>query len=184
MYPDKLHIRHCMLYHFHEGKNGLQATKAIREDALNERTCQKWFASSKTRNFDLNDQDRSERPLEVDDDVLEALLKEDPQQSSTELALELSVFYTTVLNRLKALGKVQKVGRWVPHQLSEVNISQRLSICTSLLLRHKKKSFLWKIVTGDEKWLYYDNPFNKKNNGSALERPRYPVQNPKFIAKR
>ena len=26
----------------------------------------------------------------------------------------------------------------------------------------KKKSFLWKIVTGDEKWIYYDNSVNKK----------------------
>jgi len=93
---------------------------------------------------------------------LEALLEDDPKQSSKELVLELSVSHTTVLNRLKALGKVQKIGRWVPHQLSEVNISQRLSICTSLLSRQKKKSFLWKIVTGDEKWLYYDNPVNKK----------------------
>lgn len=27
----------------------------------------------------------------------------------------------------------------------------------------KKKSFLWRIVTGDEKWIYYDNPKRKKS---------------------
>ena len=70
--------------------------------------------------------------------------------------------HTTVLNRLRALGKVQKVGKWVPHKLSEVNISERLSICVSLSSRQKKKSFLCKIVTGDEKWLYYDNPVRQK----------------------
>ena len=67
MYPDKLHFRHCMFYHFHKGTNALQATKAIRsvygEDSLNERTCQKWFASFKAGDFDLNDRDRSGRFL-------------------------------------------------------------------------------------------------------------------------
>ena len=26
----------------------------------------------------------------------------------------------------------------------------------------QKKDFLWKIVAGDEKWIYFDNPNNKK----------------------
>ena len=31
-----------------------------------------------------------------------------------------------------------------------------------LLVRHKKKSFLHRVVTGDEKWIHYDNPKRKK----------------------
>ena len=34
-----------------------------------------------------------------------------------------------------------------------------------LLERHKKKSFLHRIVTGDEKWIHYDNPKRKKSFG-------------------
>ena len=32
-----------------------------------------------------------------------------------------------------------------------------------LLKRHKKKSCLHRIVTGDEKWIHYDNPKHKKS---------------------
>ena len=45
-----------------------------------------------------------------------------------------------------------------------------MNTCISLLARYKKKDFLWKIVTGDEKWIRYENPVNKKqwlNPGQA-----------------
>jgi len=41
--------------------------------------------------------------------------------------------------------------------LSELIIRNRLTICTSFLSRQKKQ-FLYQIVTGDKKWIYYDNP--------------------------
>ena len=95
----------------------------------------------------------------------------------------MSVSHTSVLNRLKELGKIQKVGKWVPHKLSEVNIAQRLSICISLSSRQKKKSFLWKIVTGDEKWLYYDNSINKKQWLSPGQ-PTLPTPKPDIHGKK
>lgn len=166
---DKVHIRHCMLYEYNlqkNEKNATQAAKSIQSvygvNALDVRTCQRWFDRFKNGDFDLNDKERTGRPVEANDDRLEELLQEDPRKSSRDLALELSVTHTTVLSRLHALGKVQKVGKWVPHNLSEINISQRLNTCAFLSAKHKKKSFLWKIVTGDEKWIYYDNSVNKK----------------------
>ena len=43
-----------------------------------------------------------------------------------------------------------------------MNILTRLNTCAFLLSKQKRKSFLYKIVTGDEKWIYFDNSSNKK----------------------
>jgi len=67
-----------------------------------------------------------------------------------------------VSKRLHAMEKIQKEGKWVPHELIENAIANRLNISISLLAR-QKKSFLWRIVTGNEKWIYFDNPKRKRS---------------------
>ena len=74
-----------MLYQFHQGKKASQATRAIcsayGEDALDERTCRNWFARFRAGDFDLEDKERTNRPIEANDAHLEELLKEDPKGS-------------------------------------------------------------------------------------------------------
>jgi len=60
------------------------------------------------------------------------------------------------------MGKVQIETRWVPHKLIERQKCDRMNICISLLGHHRKKYFLWRIVTGDEKWVCYENPVRKR----------------------
>ncbi|KAH9511364.1 hypothetical protein DERF_009832 [Dermatophagoides farinae] len=43
------------------------------------------------------------------------------------------------------------MGSWTPHNLSEVNLGQRVMICTSLLLKHRVDPFFNRMITGDEK---------------------------------
>jgi len=50
--------------------------------------------------------------------------------------------------------RFKKKAKRFPHELSELTIQNRLTICTSLLSHHKKKQFLYQIVTGNEKWIY------------------------------
>lgn len=133
------------------------------EHALAERTCQKWFARFKSGAFGLEDEERPGQPKKFEDEELEALLDEDCCQTQAELAESLSVTEAAISKRLKAAGYIQKQGNWLPHELKPRDVERRLCMSEMLMERHKKKSFLHRIVTGDEKWIHYDNPKRKKS---------------------
>jgi len=86
---------------------------------------------------------------------LQALLDEDDSQTQKQLAEQLSVNQQTVSNRLREMGKIQKVSRWVPHELNERLMERRNNTCEILFERYRRKSFLHRIVTGNEKWIFF-----------------------------
>jgi histone-lysine N-methyltransferase SETMAR len=53
--------------------------------------------------------------------------------------------------------------KWVPHELTETNRTNRIEKCVSLLSRHKFSYFLDRIVTCDEKWIFYDNVVRQRS---------------------
>ena len=51
----------------------------------------------------------------------------------------------------------------MPHELNDRQMERRQNTCQILLARQKRKSFLYRIVTGDEKWIYSQNSKHKKS---------------------
>jgi len=60
---------------------------------------------------------------------------------------------------------IQKQGNWVPYELKPRNVERRFFTCEMLLARYKRKNFLHRTVTDDEKWIHYDNPKKRKSWG-------------------
>ena len=51
------------------------------------------------------------------------------------------------------------------NELKPRNVERRFFTYEMLLTRHKRKGFLHRIVTNDEKWIHYDNPKKRKSWG-------------------
>ena len=111
----------------------------------------------------MEDEERPGQPKKFEDEELEALLDEDCCQAQEELAESLRVTQAAISKRLKAAIYIQKQGIWVPNELKPRDVERRFCMSEMLLKHHKKKSFLHRIVTGDEKWIHYDNPKRKKS---------------------
>jgi len=88
---------------------------------------------------------------------LQALPDINSAQTEWQLAEQLDVTQQAIVVHLHTMRTVQKDGRWVPHKLSEDNKNRRSDTAFLLISKFRKKDFLHKIITGDEKWILYDN---------------------------
>ncbi|KAG5327625.1 MOS1T transposase, partial [Pseudoatta argentina] len=156
--PNKVYLRGILLHYFIQKKSAAEAHRILvqtyGDNALSDTTCRDWFRSFKNNDFELEDKERSGAPKKFQDKELEQLLDEDPSQTLSELGKILQVDESTVLKRLKGLGMIQKQGHWVPYELKPRDVERRFGTCELLLQRQKRKGFLHRIVTGDEKHIH------------------------------
>ncbi|XP_045540347.1 histone-lysine N-methyltransferase SETMAR-like [Papilio machaon] len=100
-------------------------------------------------------------------DAIFEKVEQDWHISSYDVAEELGIEHKTVLAHLKENGYTKKLDIWVPHELSERNLMNRVLICDSLLRRNETEPFLKKLITGDEKWITYDKNVRKRSWSKA-----------------
>lgn len=162
--PEKQHLRHCILFAFQLKKNVNRATEmicsALGENAVSYKMCSTWYQRFRAGDFSLLD--RGSKTKKFEDEELRQLLNENASQTKQELSMQFGVTYQCMHMRLQQLGMIQKEGRWIPQNLSPEIKERRFDTAMSLLTRFKKSDFLDEIVTGDEKWILYNNPKHKK----------------------
>ena len=165
--PEKVFLQGLLLHYFNMKKTAAESHRILvevyAEHALAEGTCQKWFARLRSSNFGLKDEEHPGQPKKFENVELEVLLDENCCQTQEELETSLGVTQAAISKRSKAAGCIQKQGNWVRHELKPRDVERRFCMSEMLLERQKKNLFLYRIVTGDEKWIYYDNPKSKKS---------------------
>jgi len=93
----------------------------------------------KAGDFNLEDQERPDRPSTIDEDQIKTLIENNSRYTTHKLAEMLNMSKSTILEHCEAwLHKLL----WVPHDLTEKNLMDRISICDSLYKRNEETSLL------------------------------------------
>ncbi|KAG5319603.1 MOS1T transposase, partial [Pseudoatta argentina] len=186
--PNKVYVRGILLHYFIQKKSAAEAHRILvqtyGDNALSDTTCRDWFRRFKNNDFQLEDKERSGAPKKFQGKELEQLLDEDPSQTLSEIGKILQVDESTVSNRLKGLGMIQKQGHWVPYELcrsprrnnEEWRESKSLSSSPIRISRSVKDSCRsMKSLAAARSWLHItrlsppDFPCEKKTEKLSLE---------------
>ena len=84
-------------------------------------------------------------PLEVNNDQLSAVTKADPVKTTVEVDRSMVIWH------LKQIGKVKKVDKWVPHELTANQKNHRFEMLSSLTVQRT----ISQIAMCDEKWILW-----------------------------
>ena len=90
----------------------------------------------------MKDEPRPGCSSDFDAEALKSLVEHNARQSIRELGYKLNMSQSTIRPHLEKIGKVIKLGVWVPHALSEKNKADHLSIATSVLQDREMTHFL------------------------------------------
>ena len=95
------------------------------------------------------------------------IIEGDVRFTVRDIARKVGISLSTVHLILKKHLKVRKISaRWVPHLLTDKQKRQRVKVAKKLLQmfpKYDKKQF-GNVVTGDETWVHYFEPFRKVSN--------------------
>ncbi|XP_037884454.1 histone-lysine N-methyltransferase SETMAR-like [Glossina fuscipes] len=116
-----------LLYSFRKGQDAVQGAKKLHEVCtvmktyLKERQCRNWFEKFRSGDFCLKDEQRSGRPVVLNEVEIKIIIEADRHVTTRKIAEKLNVSYTAIEKRLKRVGLVKKLDIWVPHDLNNVN---------------------------------------------------------------
>jgi transposase len=155
---ENLEIRVLLRYYWKQNLKAIEAAKRIceveGEGVSSNGTAQNWFKRFNDGDTNLEDEPRSGRPITVDSEALHEAVGANPATSTRRLSAELDIPWKSVVRRLHQLGKVKKHCRETPHELTPAQAQQRVGTY-QLFQNPHDEHFIRRIVTCDEKWVYF-----------------------------
>ncbi|KAL4084383.1 hypothetical protein QTP88_028206 [Uroleucon formosanum] len=141
------------------------------ESHMNRISVYKWCREFKNDRMNVHDDLRSGRPSILTDDILqkvEKAVRDDRRLTLDELSamfpqLSKSLLHETIT---ESLGFHNLCARWVPKQLTEQHMLNRVQASREFLERYELDgdNFLKSIVTGDETWVAHYTPETKRQS--------------------
>ena len=166
MQKSKGHIRQCLLYEYQLGHSASEATRNIcstkGKDAVSTTTAWRWFSRFRNKDYSLQDEIRSGRPMDIDLSQLRQAIEEEPSLTIREVASTLGCSSGTVHYHFKKLSLDSKLGEWIPHDLTPAQQEKRVNACRQLLSFRRTFNWLDNLITCDESWVLYANIQRKR----------------------
>ena len=167
-----------MFDHFYNFRIGLSRIECIDEldsllcnKALFFKTVKNWFNQFNCGGQLSEDKVReaSTKTSVVSDhiDAVRELIMEDRQVTCREIKASVGISFTSVRSILHEHLAVKKISsRWLPHNLTIAQKEVRSDWCKEILAKYDggASKDLYKIVTGDELWIYAYEPERKQQS--------------------
>ena len=80
-----------------------------------------------------------------------------------EIEEMLKIPKSTIDRHIQRLELVKKLDIWIPHELKEMHLTKRINACDLHLECNEFDPILKRIITGDEKWIVYNNVVRKRS---------------------
>ncbi|KAB0377839.1 hypothetical protein FD755_009417, partial [Muntiacus reevesi] len=115
-----------------------------------ETTCNAFGQGTANEQYESPENEQhSDWSVEVDKDQLRVIIEADSLTTTREVAEELNIDHSVAIWHLKQIGKVKKLNKWMPHELTLDQQNRHFEMSSSLIVRNNEL-FLCQIVTRNE----------------------------------
>lgn len=179
MSQNDIDVKSIVMFEFGNNLSASECFKKIKDHpagfSVSLRTIQRYYKRLNEGFSNLNHRPIPGRPRSTKNSLVEDIIIEDPSLSLSEVAQRTGLSKSSVHRQLHRLDFENHFNEWVPHALTTAQFQRRCRISKRLRSRNCLAPFLRRIVTGDEKWLKYNNSGPRRFWGRRGTRIRLPL---------